>query len=567
MKYLLFILFILAYGLTTFGQNATVQDSLSYVRSQPDSVKLPTTALDSTIQSLQEKLNASDAPDSVKNKLQQQLNQLNQQHLANQKLDSLQNLYQKRADSLQALNLPHQKYLDKVDSLTQLPERKINEKLTQWQQNANKKLEVFKGKLDGDITEKLPGDKALPGVEGVDLPAEGLTDDLGADLIPEQLSTDINTEELTNLQQELNIENPIDGELLEDSPVGDLQKEAGDISQGAKGMLEDFNEEANINEITAQVDEYGNQVGEVADELSAAKNGDLSGVEDRASEEVVKEFDDLGSLDENKALLEKTKAEHEEYLQMQKEYLEKVQQYSDPEFVKQRISEKSKYIANTKLKEYTSKVEEAREELAQVKLDSPKALIEVPNAQEWPIRDRFIAGANLELFRREGTQLDFAPYAGFQLTHRIHLYGSYLYRIDFNTDDPQVNFGNRVYGPRVATTYCFFKGFYVRIAADQIRTYVPNSSIPDEQNRDWVRSFYAGLGNRYNISRHVKGTIQVMYNFSYDRNTPFPNRYNIRMGFEVDFRKRVTRKDVIDGLKKAQKKKRMLESIKKKVGD
>ncbi|MEM6804640.1 MAG: hypothetical protein AAF696_24785, partial [Bacteroidota bacterium] len=72
---------------------------------------------------MQAKLHASsEAPDSTKNQLQQQLNQLNQQQATHQKLDSLQNLYQKRADSLQALNLPHQNYLDKIDSITQLPE-------------------------------------------------------------------------------------------------------------------------------------------------------------------------------------------------------------------------------------------------------------------------------------------------------------------------------------------------------------------------------------------------------------------------------------------------------------
>ena len=190
----------------------------------------------------------------------------------------------------------------------------------------------------------------------------------------------------------------------------------------------------------------------------------------------------------------------------------------------------------------------------------------IPKAEEWPIRERLVAGANLELLISEGTQLDFAPYIGFQLTERLHVYASYLYRIDFNQDKQQLNMDNTVYGARLAVTYRFFKGFYLRTSGEQLRTFVPNSAVPGEQQRDWVRSFYAGVGNRYNISRHLKGTIQVMYNFSYNRDTPFPNRYNIRLGFEIDFKKRSTKKDVVEGLKKAQKKKRMLESIKKRVG-
>ncbi len=245
--------------------------------------------------------------------------------------------------------------------------------------------------------------------------------------------------------------------------------------------------------------------------------------------------------------------------------MEKAQQYSDPTFVKQRITEKSKYIANAKLKAYQVKVAEAQEKLSQLKIDSSKALLDIPKAEEWPIRERLIAGANLELFRSEGTQLDVAPYIGFQLTERLHVYASYLYRIDFNKDKQQLNVDNTVYGARLAATYRFFKGFYLRTSGEQLRTFVPNSAVPGEQQRDWVRSFYAGVGNRYNISRHMKGTVQVMYNFSYNRDTPFPNRYNIRLGFEIDFKKRITKKDVIKGLRKAQKKKRMLESIKKNI--
>ncbi|MEM1407568.1 MAG: hypothetical protein AAGG59_12385 [Bacteroidota bacterium] len=561
MKHLLTIV-LLAFHLTSYSQKSTLADSLQHGLNKVDSVQLQTTPIDSAIQAVQAKLQASlDAPDSTQNRLQQQLNQ---QQATHQKLDSLQNLYQKRADSLQALNLPHQNYLDKIDSITQLPGRKINQKLTQWQQGAREKLNRAQGQLDPRITKKLP-DTKLPGIESLDLPTDSFTDQIDNDLLPEKLDTELNTDQLTDLQKELDIDNPLDTDLLNDTPLDDWQNQADDITKSTTTAVDNLKGEANIDQVTAKLDEYNGKAGEVAEQTAKVKAGDFTDVQNQAEEEIIKQFDELGTLDEQKSLLDQTRAEHEEYIQLQKEYIEKAQQYSDPTFVRQRITEKSKYIANTKLKAYQAKVDEAQEKLSQLKTDSSKALLDIPKAAEWPIRERLIAGANLELFRSEGTQLDFAPYIGFQLTERLHVYGSYLYRIDFNKDKQQLNVDNTVYGARLAATYRFFKGFYLCTAGEQLRTFVPNGAVPGEQQRDWVRSFYAGIGNRYNISRHMKGTVQVMYNFSYNRDTPFPNRYNIRLGFEIDFKKRTTKKDVIEGLKKAQKKKRMLESIKKRT--
>ncbi|MEO0555241.1 MAG: hypothetical protein AAF149_18675 [Bacteroidota bacterium] len=564
MKHLLTIA-LLAFYLTLYSQKSAPADSLQHGLNKADSIQLPTTPIDSAIQAVQAKLHASsDAPDSTKNRLQQQLNQLNKQQVTHQKLDSLQNLYQKRADSLQTLNLPHQNYLDKIDSITQLPGCKINQKLTQWQQGAREKLNRAQGQLDPRITKKLP-DTELPGIESLDLPTDGFTDQIDNDLLPEKLDTELNTDQLTDLQKELDIDNPLDTDLLNDTPLDDWQNQADDITKSTTTPVDNLKGEANIDQVTAKLNEYSGQAGEVAEQTAKVKAGDFTNVQDQAEEEIIKEFDELGTLDEQKSLLDQTRAEHEEYIQLQKEYIEKAQQYNDPTLVKQRITQKSKYIANGKLKAYQVKVAEAQEKLSQLKTDSSKALLDIPKAEEWPIRERLIAGANLELFRSEGTQLDFTPYIGFQLTERLHVYASYLYRIDFNKDKQQLNVDNTVYGARLAATYRFFKGFYLRTSGEQLRTFVPNSAVPGEQQRDWVRSFYAGVGNRYNISRHMKGTVQVMYNFSYNRDTPFPNRYNIRLGFEIDFKKRTTKKDVIEGLKKAQKKKRMLESIKKNI--
>ncbi|MEM7108532.1 MAG: hypothetical protein AAF519_09930 [Bacteroidota bacterium] len=46
-----------------------------------------------------------------------------------------------------------------------------------------------------------------------------------------------------------------------------------------------------------------------------------------------------------------------------------------------------------------------------------------------------------------------------------------------------------------------------------------------------------------------KVLLQIMYNLSFDERTTCANRYNIRLGFEIDFKKRVIMKEMIDGRK------------------
>ena len=286
MKHLLTIA-LLAFYLTLYSQKSAPADSLQHGLNKADSIQLPTTPIDSAIQAVQAKLHASsDAPDSTKNRLRQQLNRLNKQQVTHQKLDSLQNLYQKRADSLQTLNLPHQNYLDKIDSITQLPGRKINQKLTQWQQGAREKLNRAQGQLDPRITKKLP-DTELPGIERLDLPTDGFTDQIDNDLLPEKLDAELNTDQLTDLQKELDIDNPLDTDLLNDTPLDDWQNQADDITKNTTATVENIKEEANIDQVTAKLDEYSGQAGEIAEQTAKVKAGDLTDMQDRAEKEII----------------------------------------------------------------------------------------------------------------------------------------------------------------------------------------------------------------------------------------------------------------------------------------
>ncbi len=493
--------------------------------------------------------------DSLKQAWQSQLDKLDKLSLSNHRLDSLQRHYQSRIDSLKALDLPHEKYLTALDSITSLPNEKISEKMTAWQEQGKEKLQSWKN----DISEKT--DVSVPDVHE-EIPLEEM--DLAG------VETSAITEKVTMKELDTGLALPDElvdtGELKEELKLDKVQQEVAEIQDMPIAELEKAKEAVHMDDISGELDkvsELSSEGERYAEEAQAVKEGDFTSVEEKAGQEMSNNFDEIAGLEEHKGALEQARQEHEEYLELQREYLVQAKQYNDPEFVKQRIMEKSKYVANQKLVEYKSQVENAQKELLNLKMDTLRSLADIPDATEWPLKDRMILGTNLEVSRDEVTRLDLAPYIGFMLNDRWHIYGGYMYRIRFNNDKTRLQTDSPVYGPRLATTYRFFKGFYVRFSGEQIRANVPVSGKGDESTREWVYGAYAGIGNRYNIARHVKGTVQLMYNFLHDAESPYTRTFNIRMGFEVDLKKRTTRKDVIREMEKRGKRQRVLNALKK----
>ena len=120
---------------TAFTQNKAAVDNLSQVAETIPDPKIGIYTIDSPSQALQTKLDSiyhlnlpTEKNDSLQQAWQSQLDKLSNPLPLTHKLDSLLANYQSKIDSLQSLNLPHEKYLTKLDSITQLPEQKLLEK-------------------------------------------------------------------------------------------------------------------------------------------------------------------------------------------------------------------------------------------------------------------------------------------------------------------------------------------------------------------------------------------------------------------------------------------------------
>ncbi|MEM7549569.1 MAG: hypothetical protein AAF363_07840 [Bacteroidota bacterium] len=539
-------------------------------------------------------------------------------------LDSAKQSTQAKVDSLKALKLPHEKYTQKLDSLQQNYDRKVNEKVADLEQRAESKVSVFKDKITGKVdgvhdvdsnAPKLPqaGDINLPGskvntdlnlpnqkevrspstdfdldqnglenrisekvggvggiymntskipqTEGFTLPDPKVNTDLGLpnaegvnlpiqDLELDQ--TELNTD--LKLDQELNTNLDIKKELSLDLDIKDQLKEKTNINTDQYTQKLDkvkntpkeqvdkvkiINGVRNASDKLNKSKEITGKAGEYQEELAKVKEGDLDGLEQRAEDKAV-------NLKEAK-LLKEQQAEFENSKLKQEEYKEEIEQYQDKEFLQQEVQTKAREMAVEHFARHQNKLTAAQEKLSVYKrkyksLSSIKDISKnKPNAYRGKsLKERLTPGFNMEVQRSAYTGIDLAPFIGYKLNDHLSIYGSYLYRFNFDNDAQNFLFekNTNVHGPRIFGNYQVYKGFYGTLALDHIRTSVFSLDNTSESKTNWVTGGFIGIGKRYKFAKRVVGSIQGLYNFLHNSRSPYKRPYNIRIGFELEMRKK-----------------------------
>jgi len=445
------------------------------------------------------------------------------------KIDSITSATQHKIDSLSALNLPTDKYQKKLDSLINHYPDRVKAKLTELQSKSEDKIMEGKDKLTqkleakderlASIEEKLPdeslanvGEKLpetdIPGVEQGDMSIEGSEKPL--------------LNEVDNPLDQM--ENPLAEEL------DAVSKKSEEISSIPEETIEKQKTKVNAIDEIGKAKELKEEAVAVNEEVAKAKEGDWEDIEQRAGEEAL-DASGIEGFDENKEAMEALQKEMEE----QANFAEK---YQNEELVKQRILEKSKYVANDVLSKYKEQVAAAQLDLLKYKPDSislgdslakykPHAL------KDKSFRNRLKFGLNWEITRGELTNFDVTPIIGFQVNTKLLAWAGYMLRVNFNTDEKSVKLKSRTYGPRISFNYDVYKGFYTRATGELLRV----NSLDNNGNpsRSWLPGLLIGLGKDYKIGGLLNGDVHALYNVLYSSTeSPYPKRFNIRFGFYIN---------------------------------
>lgn len=458
-------------------------------------------------------------------------------------LDSLNQSIKAKKDDLYALK-PHQKFSHKLDSLqelTALPENKLSE----WEAKQNKTINSGIDKV---------GDKAQDNTEFVNrIPGAELSNEqLGN--FPDLQSTKMGefpkppgsseADQVKDLGSGLNDEKPDNSQISnpmksdgKSNKIADKIKETKELSNGKIGQLKEDSGMEKVAEEFQEFKGYSQELEGYQEDIEKAKEGDLERVEKRVENKVVENFDEIGEV---KGQSEGIRQE----LAGQAQQLEQVEQEA---YVKQQLQEKAMEVVNAQFSsENLEKVQLAKQKLNKYKSKysswqyiSDSLRVKRNSLKDKPFIERVSPGFVFEILRGDQLYLDLAPSIGYKFTQRISLHGAYMYRFVFDTEDTKFEWGQPTYGPRFFAVYEVNKGFQGIVGYEQLRTNVPRNQAIAETSRKWVRGGFVGIGKAYSISKKVKGNLQVLYNFLYDHKTPYPMRYNVRMGFDFSFKKKL----------------------------
>ncbi|MCZ8329661.1 MAG: hypothetical protein O9302_16470 [Cyclobacteriaceae bacterium] len=428
--------------------------------------------------------------------------------------DSLKTLYQKpiialnkkeillkqKQDSLLAIGLkPNEKIQQQLDSIQLKKENLVNQfnqrkdsVVNRYQQKLAKlnKMPAVKNKVN------LPGNTSNVNVGDTNIPNSNFN-------LPEIPGLDLNqTNELSSIDNTLpDVNNPIQNTNL-NNPLQNVEtlKELG-IAKDVKSKIESFKND------TTSIDQKASKVAE--DKI--AKEAGIDKMSDQ-----------------------------------QQKLNEQLQPKSEEE-AKAALLEQAQTTAINHFEGKEVLLQEAMEKMGKLKRkyntlpDISKIKKFYNPLQEKTFRERIFPGVSFQFQKSNDYWLDVNPSLGYKILQRLSAGVGFNYRLVRSRDNKRWRQNQSIYGPRFFAEAKLYRGFFGYIEYEYMNTRVPNKAGVSRENgkREWVSGFYTGIKTRYPITKWMKGTVIMQYNWVNNGiKTPYNDRLVSRVGVEFYFKEK-----------------------------
>lgn len=468
----------------------------------------------------------------------------------NKKLEAKQ---QKLTDSLQA-KITKRKSSNKKDSITQATELKVNESVASIENKlADKDLPTYRLENNG-LAENIPSlgssntnpletNDKLQGVEGahIDDPVEIDTPDLnemknqlegdeldfGSDLNAElsSLKGEANLDEVASLKEE--VSSPIN-EVKEEfsTPINDIKEEIG----APVDDLKNSKELGGVRNSTSEVKSISGEVGEYTQDTQKVLSGDEEEIQNNISK--YGGNTEIDYVAQQRELIKNQKMIYEQQATMAREMQD--MELFEEKLEEKLTEEKTNYLAGNEMavafaqKDLLSYKKKYKEIASTKDLENNKSEV----LKRHGFIDKLFVGLDLELFRNETSSLDLIPFVGYKLFKRMELKASYSERIGFKNDEYDVQ-NNYIRSVRAYLNYDIFKGIGLSAGYEQF-SFGNYDNLGIENSAKLIA---LGIQKKYKIVRSLYGNGQIYYNLLVEGKTPYVNRFNLRMGFFLDFKR------------------------------
>jgi hypothetical protein len=440
------------------------------------------------------------------------------------KKDSIHSVFEKSADSVKALyqkpiialnekqaSLKHKQ--DSLLALGQKPNQKIQVQLDSIRLKKEKLVNQFNQKRDSVVQRyqqkfaklnKLKGEKNKVNLSNTNINATLPNSDLPETnlQLPEFSGLDLNqTEEISSVRERLpNVSNPIANTKI-DNPINKIEtpKELS-VAKDVKSKIETFKND------TTSIDQKAGKLAE--DKL--AKEAGLENINNQ-QKELSDQLKPQSEEEAKAALLEQAQTTAINHFQGKEALLQEA------------MEKMAKYK-----KKYSS--------LASIK-DAKKFYNPL---KEKTFRERIFPGIAFQFQKSNDYLLDVNPSLGYRILENVSAGLGFNYRLVRSGENDRWRQNQSVYGPRAFAEVKLFRGFLGYIEYEQMNTRVPEKAGVSREagKRQWVSGLYTGIKTRYPITRWLKGTAIVQFNWLNDGiKSPYGNSINSRIGFEFYFKR------------------------------
>lgn len=281
------------------------------------------------------------------------------------------------------------------------------------------------------------------------------------------------------------------------------------------------------------------ELAQIKTDLKAIKKDSLTN-----SEKITELLEDRVAQRPELKQLSARQAEMQKLKKAQNEYLSKMEQYRDPQKLEHETRAKVKDLANEELSKQGEKLSTAQNKLVKAKRkygqfedihNLPKRAVNP--LSDYPFRERLFPGVTFQVSKPEMMAIDLAPQVYYRLRPHWDIGSGFVYRLNGDLNTWSFDQKHKMVGPKMFVVYRLFKSFYLRADVEIVHYSVPIVPTQEVLPTSWTTNYLGGIGKTFQLNRLVRGQTLAYYNFRHKELGPYPSKFLIRVGFDIELKK------------------------------
>lgn len=220
---------------------------------------------------------------------------------------------------------------------------------------------------------------------------------------------------------------------------------------------------------------------------------------------------------------------------------------SDPEVAKEMALSKAKEVAVNHFAGHEEQLKTVMEQLSKLKskMPDPEGVVDLFSKRKNPMKEkpfieRIVPGFSMQFQKQGSYWLDLNPSVSYKISGRFVAGLGWNERLAYDFDETCWDSENHIYGLRALVHFKVKENFWLKGEVESMNSPVRATPLAnaDIVGRAWIASYFGGIKKDFQLSKSFKANVQMLYNLYDPEKSPYANRFNVRMGFELPLKKK-----------------------------